>query len=359
MTHPASRLLIFNHPHHLWVFFTFAWSLLACTISPAGPATAPGISAARRVVKLYGAGGIPGLESYQTGILVSSTGHIVTALSTVLDAEAIDCVLDDGRRYPARLLGADLRRELAVLEIDGKNLPCFHLSASTPRATTGTRVLALSNLFGVAVGDERVSIQHGVIAACVPLRARRGPHEAAYRGDAYILDCTTNNPGSPGGCLVDWKGQFLGMLGKELRAEPSGIWLSYALPADEVARGYEQILTGETSSVVDQQDEGRSYDPRLIGLELVPDLLDQTPPFIETIRPNTPAATAALQPDDLIVALGARTVTSQRGLRRELARLLPGESVQLSLIRDGEIITCDLGPLPTSADTGSSEELLP
>jgi S1-C subfamily serine protease len=206
----------------------------------AGEATEPGVYAARRVVKLYGAGGIRGLEAYQTGILVSPTGHIVTALSTALDSEAIDCVLDDGRRYPARLLGADLTRELAVLEIDGENLPCFSLSTTAPRAAVGSRVLALSNLFGVAVGDERVSLQHGVIAACVPLRARRGAHEAAYRGDVYILDCTTNNPGSPGGCLTDWQGRLLGMLGKELRAEPSGIWLSYALPADELARGYEQ-----------------------------------------------------------------------------------------------------------------------
>ena len=358
MSPSLPQLSIDSRLRLLWACFAFACSLLANTISSAGPATAPGINAARRTVKLYGAGGIPGLESYQTGILVSPTGHIVTALSTVLDAEAIDCVLDDGRRYPAQLLGADLRRELAVLVIDGKSLPCFRLSTRTPRAAIGTRVLALSNLFGVAVGDERVSLQHGVIAACVPLRARRGPHESAYRGDAYILDCTTNNPGSPGGCLVDWNGQFLGMLGKELRAEPSGIWLSYALPADEVAKGYEQILAGKPSIVSDQPNDGRGYDPHLIGLELVPDLLDQTPPFIEAIRPNTQAATAALQADDLIVALGSRTITSQRGLRQELARLLPGDSVQLSLIRDGEIIICDLGPLPRTQGTGSEGELL-
>ena len=83
--------------------------------------------AARRVVKLYGAGGVRGLEAYQTGILVSPGGHIVTVLSTVLDSDSIDCVLDDGRRYPATLLGADPRRELAVLSIAGEDLPCYEL----------------------------------------------------------------------------------------------------------------------------------------------------------------------------------------------------------------------------------------
>lgn len=321
----------------------------------AGEATEPGVYAARRVVKLYGAGGIRGLEAYQTGILVSPTGHIVTALSTTLDSEAIDCVLDDGRRYTARLLGADLRRELAVLEIDGENLPCFSLSTTPPRAPVGSRVLALSNLFGVAVGDERVSLQHGVIAACVPLRARRGSHEAAYRGDVYILDCTTNNPGSPGGCLTDWQGRFLGMLGKELRAEPSGIWLSYALPADEVARGYEQVLSGKPAESP-AKNAGRDYDPKLLGLQLVADLLDQTPAFIEAVLPESAAAIARLLPDDLVVAVGDRTVNSQRALREELGRLLPGDTVRLSLIRDGLIVTADLGPLPPQPEPTVAEE---
>jgi serine protease Do len=107
-----------------------------------GDVTSVSVDAASRVTKIYGAGGIRGLESYQTGILVSSSGHIITVLSTVIDSEAIDCVLDDGRRYTANLVGVDLRRELAVLKIDGDDLPHFKLSADSPRQVVGTRVLA-------------------------------------------------------------------------------------------------------------------------------------------------------------------------------------------------------------------------
>ena len=106
---------------------------LCPTRAMGGDVTAVSVDAASRVVKLYGAGGIRGLESYQTGILVSPSGHILTVLSTAIDSEVIDCVLDDGRRYTAILVGADLRRELAVLKIDGTNLPFFKLSADSPR----------------------------------------------------------------------------------------------------------------------------------------------------------------------------------------------------------------------------------
>jgi S1-C subfamily serine protease len=96
-------------------------------------------AAARKVVKLYGAGGLRGLEAYQSGILVSPDGRILTAASTVLDSDQIDCVLDDGRRYEARLVGIDPRRELAVLQIEAADLPCFTLSdAAEPARARGS-----------------------------------------------------------------------------------------------------------------------------------------------------------------------------------------------------------------------------
>lgn len=302
--------------------------------------------AARKVVKLYGAGGLRGLEAYQTGILVSEQGDIVTVMSTVLDSDEIDCVLDDGRRYPARLKGVDPQREMAVLTIEAEDLPAFALTESE-RVAVGTRIFALSNLFGVAVGDERVSAQHGVVAGIVPLEARRGAYEAPYRGDVYVLDCTTNNPGSPGGALVDWRGRLLGMLGKELRATGSGIWLNYSLPADELARGYQQILAGNAPAErPDAAAAAPAFDPLLLGAVLVPDLLDKTPPFIESILPETAAARADLRPDDLLIAVSGRSVASRTAVQQALGLLAEGDPVRLTVVRDGAIVECDLGPRP-------------
>lgn len=324
---------------------------IAAGTTPA-PAT-PGetiADAARKVVKLYGAGGVRGLEAFQTGILVSADGQIVTVMSTVLDADEIACVLDDGRRYVATVVGIDPRRELAVLSIKGEDLPAFVLEESDP-LPTGARIFALSNLFGVAVGDERVSAQHGVIAGVVPLEARRGTYEAPYRGAVYILDCTTNNPGSPGGALVDWRGRLVGILGKELRATSSGIWLNYALPVAEVARGYREILAGGGTNPIAAAGSPTTpaFDPLLLGAVLVPDVLDKTPPFIESTRPDSAAARAGLRPDDLLVAVNGRGVTSRSAVQQALALLADGDPVRVTVIRAGMIVECDLGPRPPAA----------
>jgi S1-C subfamily serine protease len=306
--------------------------------------------AARKVVKIHGAGGVRGLESYQTGILVSPAGHVLTVMSTVLDADDLDCVLDDGRRYRATMIGVDPRRELAVLSIEGEELPAFTLAADEA-APVGTRILALSNLFGVAVGDERVSAQHGVVSALVPLEARRGSYEVPYRGDVYILDCTTNNPGAPGGAVVDWRGRLIGMLGKELRAADSGTWLNYAVPLEALATGYAEIIAGRAGAVSPQdgtEAAGAGFDPAALGLVLVPDLLDRTPPFIETVAAGSPAARAGLRPDDLVIAVGTRSVNSRAAVQQAVAALAAGDAVRLSVVRGGRIMECDLGPRPAA-----------
>ena len=306
--------------------------------------------AARKVVKIHGAGGVRGLESYQTGILVSPAGHIITVMSTVLDADELTCVLDDGRRYRATMLGVDPRRELAVISIEAEELPAFTLATGDP-VPVGTRIFALSNLFGVAVGDERVSAQHGVVSALVPLEARRGSYEVPYRGDVYILDCTTNNPGSPGGAVVDWRGRLVGMLGKELRASGSGIWLNYAIPVQSLADGYAAIISGTASSsaaAAEGEPTGAGFDPATLGLVLVPDLLDRTPPFIETVAADSPAALAGLRPDDLVIAVGGRAVASRAALQQALSAMAAGDVVLLSIVRSGEIVECDLGPRPAA-----------
>ena len=306
--------------------------------------------AARKVVKIHGAGGVRGLEAYQTGLLVSPAGHVITVMSTVLDADELTCVLDDGRRYRATMVGVDPLRELAVLSIDAVELPAFTLAAGDPMPV-GTRIFALSNLFGVAVGDERVSAQHGVVSAFVPLEARRGSYEVPYRGDVYILDCTTNNPGAPGGAVVDWRGRLVGMLGKELRASASGIWLNYAIPARSLADGYAAIVSGTASSAAGAaavEPAGAGFDPAMLGLVLVPDLLDRTPPFIETVVADSPAARAGLRPDDLVIAIAGRAVASRAAVQQALSALATGDMVRLSVVRSGAIVECDLGPRPAA-----------
>ena len=302
--------------------------------------------ATRKVVKLYGAGGLRGLEGYQTGILITPDGQILTASSTVLDADEIDCVLDDGRRYAARLVGIDPRRELALLQIDATDLSAFVIEHNPALATPGTRVIALSNMFGVAAGDERVTAQRGVVAAVVPLEARRGAAEAPFQGAVYVLDCTTNNPGSPGGALIDSRGRLLWILGKELRSTAAGVWLNYAIPTNELGPARAGIASG---TVVPSDDTTRPFDLRLLGALLVPDMLERTPPFVESVEPGSPADHAGLASDDLVIAVGSASVTTRTAVERAAGRLAPGDPVRLTVIRAGRLIDLELGPRPAGA----------
>ncbi|MFM1903361.1 MAG: hypothetical protein RLZZ440_1261 [Planctomycetota bacterium] len=334
--------------HWLWLIMPLASAATGlCAAADPHPSPQAVIAdAARKVVKLYGAGGLRGLEGYQSGILVSPSGGILTAASSVLDTGEVDCVLDDGRRYLARLVGIDPRRELALLDIDATDLPAFDLDPARPAAAVGTRVIALSNMFGVAVGDERVTAQRGVIAAMPPLQARRGAAEAAFQGEVYVLDCTTNNPGSPGGGLVDSEGRLLGMLGKELRSTQAGIWLNYAVPVAELCRGRDAIASGTVAPASDSDQ--LPFDLRLIGVGLVPDLLERTPPFVESVEPGSAADRAGVRPDDLVIAVGPRSVTTRAAVEQAVGRLATGDPVRLVVIRSGGLVELDLGPRPSA-----------
>ena len=172
----------------------------------AGSAANPSISEtiARmqpKMVKVYGSGGARGMEGYQSGFLISADGAILTAWSYVLDADDVAITLADGRKYTAKLVGADPRLEVAVLKIDATELPHFDLHQSVD-VEAGARVLAFSNLFGVASGSEPASVQHGTISVKTRLEARRGVFDTPYNGPVYVLDVVTNNPGAAGGALV-------------------------------------------------------------------------------------------------------------------------------------------------------------
>lgn len=299
----------------------------------------------RRTVKIYGAGGRRQLEAYQTGILISPEGHVLTALSYVLDADEVTVVLDDGRRLRGQWLGSDPVLELAVLKLptEGETLPYFALEEA-PTLEVGERVLALSNLYGIAVGAEPVSVLQGVVSAIVPLAARRGRFQANYRGPVYVVDAQANNPGAAGGALVNWQGQLAGILGKELRSDLTGAWLHYALPVDALYDSVQAMLEGETvdPSELDLPSPDTPLTARRLGVLLTPDLLPRTPPFIDAIVPGSAAAAAGLRPDDLIVFVGAEPTASCREVGKALGQFDESDQVQVSVLRDGQLMEFSL-----------------
>jgi len=292
------------------------------------------------MVKIYGAGGIRGLEGYQSGFLISEQGHILTVWSYVLDTDYITVTLDDGRKFQGEIVGADPRLEIAVLKIETDGLQHFKLG-DVVGVNPGSRILAFSNLFKIATGDEPNSVLHGIVAATTPLNARRGAFKTTYKGPVYILDAITNNPGAAGGALTTRNGELAGLLGKELRNSQNGTWLNYAIPISELTPAVEDIIAGRTRPRSLNEDAIRPDIPhtlKALGIRMVPDVLAKTPPFVDSITPGSEAEKKGLRPDDLILYINDRRIDSCSTLRSELELIDQIDDVTLVLQRDDGLI---------------------
>ena len=338
------------------IVFLAAWHLSAALLTAAEPAERTIDDVSRRVVKIFGAGGIRGLYAYSTGFLVSSKGHLVTVWSHVLDDQAVTVILHDGRKFEGKILGAEPQLDLAVLKIEGDDLPYFDLdSAST--SGVGTRVLAFSNMFKVATGDEQVSVLHGVIAARTRLTARRGAYESPYNGPVYVVDAITNNPGSGGGVLTTADGQLLGMIGKELRNTQTNTWINYAIPIGELKPVINEIISGKFVARAERSDDSanpRRYVPVDFGLVMVPDVLFRTPAFVDRVLPGSPAAKVDIRPNDLVLFVNDDLVQSCRLFKEELGRLEAGDVLKLVLRRGNALIPVEM-PVEKKAESDTDK----
>jgi S1-C subfamily serine protease len=303
-----------------------------------------------KLVKIFGAGGPKGLESYQSGFFVSEAGHIVTSWSTVLDVSALRVVLYDGSKEDAEVIGMDPQTEIAVLKTKAAATDFFRIDRDDPTLNApriGTRVFGLSNLFKIATGDEDFSIQRGVVMAVAPLSATRGRLKTLYQGRVLVLDVMTNNPGATGGAVVDSQGNLLGMLGKELRDDQTNIWLNYAVPLDVISASVRRILEGKTtlqSTVNSAKQVENPHRISSLGLMLIPDVLPKTPPFVDQVLADSLADRAGIEANDLVLLVNDQRVDSRRSFEELLSTLHQADSFSLLVQRGQELVRLEVKP---------------
>lgn len=312
----------------------------------------------RKMVKVYGAGGYRGVNAYCTGVLISPDGFILTVYSPTLDTSNLRVHLYDGTRHAVELVAAEPQLDVALLKIKNQEtfkeqpLPYFDLTRKSAQGQVGDWVLAFTNQFEVAVRDEPVSVQRGVIAAIVPFAGRRGITEANYKGMAYILDAITNNPGANGGLLTTRKGEPLGLIGKELKNTLTETWVNYAMPLPPLADFAAKAMKGQYKRQARDDDKTMEDRKAYHGITMIADVLDRTPPFIEDIASGSPAAQAGLRINDLLVfirhprpdvpeELDERVIASCKTFKEVMAPLAPGTKVSVVVRRDGQLITFD------------------
>jgi S1-C subfamily serine protease len=310
-----------------------------------------------KMVKLFGAGGLKGLADYGTGVVISSDGYILTVYSHILDTQDLRVHTAVGDRYHAKVVAIEPELDVALVKIDpGKGskleLEYFDVvkAAQRPLAEPGTTVLAFSNQFKIADRNEPMSVQRGMISSYSKLFGRIGIFQAAYRGNVYVIDAITNNPGAGGGVITTRKGELLGLIGKELRNELTNTWINYAVPIGatiKVQQADDKTVTASILDLIEKKEKYRQIVKKAeqnagggyTGLVLIDNVVELTPPYVDEVEPNSPAALAKIQPDDLIVYVDGQPVVDVNTFREVMNHYRPGMKIQLEVQRGNKLNT--------------------
>jgi serine protease Do len=328
----------------------------ASVSSAQGSLTDTAVNVNKKMVKLFGIGGFKGLPSYGTGILVSENGHILTINNHILNTPGLLVHLYDGRQYQAKLVAREPNLDVALLKIDVEVVALPHYDfakeSARPLAENGDWILALSNQFKIALRDEPMSLQRGVIATVADLKGRRGVFDAPFSGDVYFLDNVTNNPGAGGGVIANRKGDLLAIIGRELKDSRLDTWINYAVPIQSIVNVQREeegkVITEKVSmtkfvkeamdgkykqsTIVKREDKGGHH-----GMILVVNAVSSTPPYVEEVTAGSPAAKAGMRPDDLILYVEGESVPTINVFRETLKQFGPNDEITLQFQRGNKL----------------------
>ena len=330
-----------------------ALCLLLCLI-PEAIAQQPSVTdvvAAQQpvVVKLFGAGAGT-LDSYGSGIIVSSEGHVLTVWNHLVSTGFLTAVTSDGRKFAVDTVGTSTEHDVALLKLKtdpGDSFVFVDISKAVD-PEIGSAVFAFSNMFRVAAGNEPVSLVHGVIAARIPLEATQGRWKFPLKSPVWLIDAITNNSGAAGGLLTDTSGAPVGLIGREIRHAASRTWVNYAVPLTTLAPVVELLRAGKR---VDSKPKDATADVAMIsdqeltarfGLTMLPNVVERTPAWIDAIAEDSIASKAGLQRGDLIVLLGDVVITSVTDFQQQIATYRSGQRVSVTVNREQELVAIEL-----------------
>ena len=261
--------------------------------------------------------------SQGSGFLVSPDGYVMTNAHVIKGADKITVVLNDGRELDATLVGSDPHTDIAVVKIDGKNLPYVNLGDSDAM-DIGEWVVAIGSPFQL-----EATLTVGVISAKGRQNLKITDLEDFIQTDAAI------NPGNSGGPLLNLDSEVIGINTAIVSRSGGYMGIGFAIPSNMAKNIMTQIIN---NGVVTRGFLGVSLQPvdkdiaDAFGLDKAEGAL------ISDISKDSPADKAGLKQGDIILEYNGTTIKSLGGFRNDVSLMSPGSIVNLKVYRKGKII---------------------
>jgi serine protease Do len=266
-----------------------------------------------------------------SGFVISGDGYIVTNNHVVENANKVTVVFDDGTEKEAKVVGTDVKTDLAVVKLDGeKDLPFVKLADVEPRV--GEWVVAVGNPFGLG----------GTVTAGIISARGRDIQGSAY-GDFLQIDAAVNT-GNSGGPDFNMNGDVVGVNTAIFSPNGGNVGIAFAIPASVVKQVTDQLISSGSVTRgflgVGIQDVSRDI-AESVGLTAAHGALVTEP------TKDSPADKAGVKSGDVITQVDGKDINNALDLSRTIAGKNPGTKVELSVWRDGkeQKITVELGKL--------------
>jgi serine protease Do len=251
-----------------------------------------------------------------SGVIFTSDGYIITNNHVVDDAEQIE-VIHEKRTYQAKLIGTDPSSDLAILKIEGKNLPNIKLGRSK-EVKVGEWVLAVGNPFNLTS-----TVTAGIVSAKgrnIRLINSQFPIESFIQTDAAI------NPGNSGGALVNIKGELIGINTAILSQTGSYTGYGFAVPVDVVAK-----IANDLMQYSEVQKAFLGVEVKDLNTELAKeyDITDLQGVLVTQVSPESAAEKAGIKSGDVIIKINQEKINSKSDFDEQLTYFKPGEKVNV------------------------------
>lgn len=260
-----------------------------------------------------------------SGVLISPDGYIITNNHVVDGAVEMRVTLSDRRILPAKLIGTDPLTDLAVIKVNGTNLPNVPWGDSKA-LHPGQTVLAFGNPMGM-----RFTVTRGIVSAL----NRPSPDSDRRKPGAYIQTDAAINPGNSGGALVNARGELVGINTFLISSTGSFSGMGFAIPTQIVQPTVEALIRDGKithgymgTGITDVTPENSKFFH----------LTENNGAIVNQVEPNSPAAKAGLKVGDVITGIDGQKVNGAGDLQVEVGQKRPGSIIKLQVLRDGKMI---------------------